>query len=211
MSNLEDITTELAVSYKQWKDGEKLKNTWKDKFFEAVTKEAKESPAEKYVTITAPDESVARERLQKQNPAWMVDEIRPISAGSDTYEAVLVENPAYAAFTYVNRDLGMIFQKQVSAGSIYVDDERLQEENPQLWHKVTVIPNADVIRNVIYECGGDVDQFEGLWYTYQGPRELKDLSTLDADTLAALSEYIYQGKPTVKLAAPRKAKDEELG
>jgi hypothetical protein len=52
------------------------------------------------------------------------------------------------------------------------------------------------------------NKIDYLWPESQ--RVLRPLDSLDADTLAALSEYIYEGKPTVKLAAPRKAKAEEL-
>jgi hypothetical protein len=212
LSDLTKITTELGEAYKAWKDGEKDKDELRKQFFTAIDERlAQEKPAEKYVTIghRGMAEEDARERLTKKYPTWKVDELRP---SGDGWEAILVELSAYAAFTFVNAADGKVYQRQVSAGSVYIDDERLLEEDPDLWFKVTEVPNRGTLADLLYECGVDhleVDnKIDYLWPESQ--RVLRPLDSLDADTLAALSEYIYEGKPTVKLAAPRKAKAEEL-
>lgn len=183
MSDLNAVTEQLAKAYESWKSGEKAKNKLRDEFFEAVNTTISEgSLAEKYASVHAPDEASARDRLKKQYPAWTVDEIR--SGKGDLWEAVLTEDPAFVSFTYVNKELKVVFQKQVSSGSIYIDDERLAEEDPELYDEVTYVPEPE--------------------------RQLKDLESLPPHVLAKLADYIYEGRPTVKLAAPRKAKDEEL-
>lgn len=220
MSDLDKITADLFESYNMWKDGEKSKNTDKDRFFEAVNNEIrKEKPAEKLVEtgrgFCGATEEKAREQIMKQHPTWTIDAIRPCENG---WEAILVENPKYTPYTYINRDLDppMAFQKQVSAGSVYVDDETLQENDPELWVKVTVVPNEDWIKNVMYHCNVDGHDLESELEEFMRilpgapQRQLKPLDSLDPEDLAQLSQYIYQGSPTVKLAAPRKAKDEEL-
>lgn len=182
MTDLNAVTEQLAKAYDSWKSGEKAKNKLRDEFFEAVLAEVESrSRAEKYASVSAKNEADARDKLNKQHPTWEIEEIRQ---NENQWEAVLVENPKYVAFTYVNKDLGLVFQKQVSAGSIYIDDERLAEEDPELYEQVTYIPEPQ--------------------------RELKQLETLPPDVLAKLTDYIYEGKPTIKLSAPRKAKDEEL-
>lgn len=183
MSDLDAVTEQLAKAYESWKSGEKAKNKLRDEFFDAVNTEiGGNSLAEKYASVNAPDEASARDRLKKQYPAWTVDEIR--QGEDDLWEAVLIENPNFVSFTYVNKEIGVVFQKQVSSGSIYIDDERLAEEDPDLYEEVTYVPEPE--------------------------RQLKDLESLPPHILAKLADYIYEGKPTVKLAAPRKAKDEEL-
>jgi len=181
MSDLDLITKGLAGAYKEWKSGEKSKNKFRDDFFQAIEDEVSSSPmAEKIATIGAADEASARSLLSKQYPSWTVDEIRETDG---VYQAILVENPQYVGFTYVNKDLGLAFQKQVSSGSVFVDDERLAEEDPELYEQVTYVPTE---------------------------RKLRDLESLPSELIAKLSEYIYEGKPTVKLAAPRKVKEEEV-
>jgi len=183
MSNLDTVTEQLATAYKGWKSGEKAKNKLRDEFFEAVDSQITNGNlAEKYSSVDAPDELSARDRFKKQNPTWVITEIR--KGEGDVWEAALTENPEFVAFTYVNKDLGVVFQKQVSSGSVYIDDERLAEENPDLYEDVTFVPEPE--------------------------RRLKDLESLPPNLLAKLADYIYEGRPTVKLAAPRKAKDEEL-
>lgn len=182
MSNLKSVTEKLAEAYSDWKSGEKAKNKLRDEFFAAANEEIKSGNlAEKYASVDAPDEASARDRLKKQFPAWEIEEIRN---DKNLWEAVLVENPDFVPFTYVNKELGVVFQKQVSSGSVYIDDERLAEDDPDLYEEVTYVPEPE--------------------------RQLKDLESLPPNVLAQLADYIYEGKPTVKLTAPRKAKDEEL-
>lgn len=183
MSNLNEITEQLAEAYADWKSGEKAKNKFRDQFFDAVNATVAEGNlAEKYASVNAPDESAARDRLRKQNPTWLIYELR--QGEGDLWEAVLTEDPSYVPFTYVNKELGLVFHKQVSSGSAFIDDERLAEEDPELYEAVTYVPEPE--------------------------RQLKNLEDLPPELLAKIADYIYEGRPTVKLTAPRKAKDEEL-
>lgn len=213
MSDLTKITKSLGESYKAWKDGEKAKDEDRKKFFTAVDEKLrKEKPAEKYVTVDTPgDEEEVRELLVKKYPTWVVEAVRPTPEGG-IWEAILTEITTFTPYTFVNKEDGKVYQRQVSAGSAYVDDERLQEEDPDLWLKVTEVPNRGVLADLLYECGVDHEEVDDRidYFWPDSERQLRDLESLDADTLAALSEYIYEGKPTVKLAAPRKAKAEEL-
>jgi hypothetical protein len=214
--SLNDITAELGTAYKEWKGGEKKKNAAKDKFFMAINAELNEQiPAQTYA-VSGPwgvgmSEEDAREEFVKRHPGWNVEELRVCSEG---WEAILVEDITLAPFTYVNKDEGMVYQRQVVSGSIMLDDERLQADDPELWNLVMEIPNRQIIENVMYECGQEPEDLSAaldtLWTNYNGPRTLKPLETLDDEVLARLSDYIYEGRPTVKLAAPRKAKAEEL-
>ncbi len=103
------------------------------------------------------------------------------SLDGDSYLVLLKENAKYKSFTFVNKDDKRVWTKQVVDGSPYVDEDALQAADPKLWERITV-----------------------------PVRELKPLEELDPDDLARLESFVYPGKSTEKLAAPRKAKADEL-
>lgn len=180
---LEETASCLGDQYDKWKAAEKKKDQFKKRFFKLATEAVNEQPlAERVITVTAPDEETAITRAKQQNPTWATaDEARQISAGSDTWEVLAVEDPAYKPFTFSQG--GRDFKRQVNTGSPVLDDERLEEEDPALYETVTYIPEPE--------------------------RQLKDFKDLDAATLAKLAQYIYYGKPQVKLPAPTKTKEED--
>lgn len=212
---LRDVTAKLGMDYKQWKEGEKAKNKAREEFFKLAT-QAIPALEERVVTITADSEEAAREEIERIYPRHRLDDIRPLSPGASDWEAIIIENPALRKFTYVNPSDGMVYERQVSDGSPGLDDERLKAENPDLYARVTTVPNEDWIKDVMYHCGVvtiNVDEeFNKYLRTLDGApeRTLRDLDSLEDKDLAELADYIYEGKPTVKLAAPRPAKEEEL-
>ena len=88
------------------------------------------------------------------------------------------------AFEYVNKTDGLVYSRQISNGAPLLDDERLREEDPELWDQITYIPEPE--------------------------RTLKPLDELDPELLAKVGSYLITGRVTTKLGAPRKAKPEEL-
>ena len=88
----------------------------------------------------------------------------------------------------VNHDDGNIYRRNISQAGPSLDDERLKQENPKLWKRIT--EEREVPATVV--------------------RALKDLETLPDKDLAAMQEYFVPGPMTVKLDAPRKAKPDEL-
>lgn len=216
MSELDRITTLLGQEYKQWKTSEKTKDGIREEFFDAATKTTN-NLSERYVIVPhslGMTEEGARAACEQYYSRWNVGAIRVCSDG---WEAILIEKPEYQTFSYVNHELGLVFTKQVNDGAPMLDDELLKAEDPDLYKEVTAIPFEGWIKDVMYHCGvdgNDVDDELEKYLTLLsgGPeRKLKNLESLDTDTLAKLSDYIYEGQPTVKLAAPRKAKEEELG
>lgn len=182
MSNLQGITNKLGSSYDMWKVWEKEKEATKKEFFNEVTKLlSEETPAQILEEVYASDADVARERAAKKFPRFKVLDVILDKPG--VYRVALEENPAYRSFQYVNEDDGMIYQKTVVEGSAILDDDRIKEEDPEFWEEISFVPTD---------------------------RQLKPLEELSSTQLAKLAEYMYAGKPTVKLTAPRKAKEEEL-
>lgn len=95
------------------------------------------------------------------------------------------ERPEFMGYSYVNVSDGMVYTRQVVDGPQLLDDDRLEQEDPHLFATATI---------------------ELPW----GVTMVRPFDTLHPDDLAAISKYLYRGAPTVKLPAPRRAKDEEL-
>lgn len=87
-------------------------------------------------------------------------------------------------FEYVNKQDGMIYSRQISKAAPSLDDDRLREEDPELWEQITYIPEPQ--------------------------RTLRPLEDLSPEQLAKVGEYLVAGKVTTKLSAPKKAKPEDL-
>lgn len=185
--SLHELTAELGKAYKTWKSGETSKDNLRKDFFQSVTDRYANSKGEleeRYVVVDGTDLDVAEAKLRQKYPRWDILDIRVDEGYPDRFEAIIVERPEFKPYTFVNPTDGMVYTKQVSAGSIYVDDERLAQENPDLWEKVSYVPEPE--------------------------RQLRSLDDLAPDVLAELAEYMYEGPPKVSLPAPRKAKPEEL-
>lgn len=180
--NLNQITSELGKNYKSWKQAEKSKNKAKDQFFAAVTQELEQdTPAQIIQTIKAKSDYEARDVAAKKYPTYIVLTLDEPEEG--IFKVTLEEDVTMRPFIYVNAEDGMVYQRQVVEGSSLLDDDRLREENPRLWEEITHIPNELV---------------------------MKPLEDLSDSQLESLREFMYSGRPVVKLAAPRKAKPEEL-
>jgi hypothetical protein len=212
---LESITARLGMDYKAWKEAEGTKNGTKDEFFKAANTAIE--PDEKLVVTGDEGRGLSKEDaislLEKRNPGWVVEDIRVAPPGGAGWEAIMIEDVSLKAFTFVNKADGMVYQRQHVAGSPMLDDELIQAENPELWKKITTVPYEAWIKEVIYHCNSeDVDKEFEAFLEFEGAPErvLRPLNELEPELLAEIQPYIYYSKPSVKLAAPRKAKPEEL-
>lgn len=95
--------------------------------------------------------------------------------------AVIEEDPSSKPYVHINRKLGMVIKREVSQGGPSLDDERLKREDPDLWKRIS-----------------------------KPTRVLKSTDKISDKDIGAMSEYLVPGKMTAKLAAPRKAKPDEL-
>lgn len=182
MSNqsLLEITKKLGEAYTENKKWDKSKSEYRVEFFK-IAKEQHGILAEKIVNVPATSLAEAIASAEKQYPTWT-----PLSAteSNEGFDVRVRENPDYMPFTFVNPEDGMVYQKQVVAGSVMFDDERFKEDHPKLYDVVTYVPEPK--------------------------RELRPLDDLSDEQIAVIQDYVYEGKPVVKLAAPRKAKEDEL-
>jgi hypothetical protein len=191
--DLAGVTSTLGTHYTDWKQAEKDKNVWKDKFFAMATATvAEDHPLEEMlVTVDrrfAADEEAAQAYLAQYHPRFTVDALRlnpdPVDNGR-TWEAILVENPAYVSYSFVNVEDGMVYTRAVQDGPMLLDEKLLEQMDFDLYETL---------------C------FELPW----GQTVMRPLDQLEPTELAAVRTYLYHGKPTIKLNPPRKAKAEEL-
>ena len=182
MNKISSVTHNLGEAYRQWKASEKEKNEYKNEFFELAEEETPESLAQEVQRIYGPTTNEAVSRAQEQFPSWRVKDCEPIE-DTQYFTVLLEEDPKYRPYSYVNAEDKMVYTKQVTSGAPYLDDERLKATNPSLYEQVT------------YE---------------KRERRLRSLDELTPEQMAEVQEFIFEGKPTIKLAPPRKAKPEEL-
>jgi hypothetical protein len=179
--DLRNLTRELGTHYDQWKESEKRKNHLRDEFFHQINEELKqEVPPQIVVEFPTDDEEAALRQAQRQYIRHRVVSTAPVEGG---FQVILEEDAELRPFTYINEADGRVYQRIISEGSPTLDDDSLQEENPALWEAITE----------------EVTE-----------RKLRPLEQLTPEQLEQLQPYISMPKPQVRLAAPRKAKDEEL-
>jgi hypothetical protein len=177
---LNDVTRRLGENYDLYKEYEKAKNRLRDQFFERVTEELAEEVPPQIIAEYEGDEEQALRQAQRQYVRHKVISTEKTKGG---YKVILEEDPAFRPFEYVNPSDGRVYRRSVVAGSPSLDDDALQEENPELWHSITEV----VVK-----------------------RELKPLEDLTPEQVAELQPYITMPEPQVKLTAPRRATQEEL-
>jgi hypothetical protein len=177
---LAELTQKLGVVYTEAKKWDTQKSEYRKKFFELADK-FQGALAEKIVLVTADSLANAIVEAEKTYASWTPLSATQVKGGFDVH---LKEDPKYKPFSYVNSDDNMVYQKQVVAGPVILDDERLKKDNPTLYEEVTYMPEPK--------------------------RELRPLNELSDEQIVILQDYIYEGKPVVKLAAPRKIKEDEL-
>lgn len=184
-SELDKVTNELGYQYRVWKGAEKKKEESKKQFFELVNNEVN-MLAERLVEISARDEAQAFDIVKMRYPRWIICDFRctKVMESKRVFEFIIEENREYKTHSFTNPTDGLVYTRQVVAGSPQIDDERLREDDPELYEAVTYVPEPE--------------------------RQLRPLDELTDVEMAKLSEYMYEGAPIVKLAAPRKAKPEDL-
>jgi hypothetical protein len=204
---IEDVVGELSSAYFSAKTEGNKKDKLRLEFFELATKQQDE-PAEKVVATKARSESDARHIIEQRYPAWTISEIRATDGEGGYWEAIIEENPELQPFS-IEHD-GWIWERRIASGSIFVDDDRLGVDDPDLWKEVTDFEHREILENILYECGVDSEEvsakLDALGEAYGLPRKLRPLEELEAHHYAALQDYIYEGKPKVTLAAPKKVK-----
>lgn len=178
--DLSQITTDLGSAHKSSKELEKKLKDCRAKFFEAVDEEILSSETLARQTITVPEDVDPIAYIKQFHPGW-----KEVESGPQEFTYIIEEDPAFKKFVYVNHDDGNVYRRNVSQAGPSLDNERLKEEDPDLWKRISD-PKV------------------------QRVRVLKDLETISNKDLKLMQEYFVPGPMTVKLDTPRKAKPDEL-
>lgn len=207
-----EVIADLAPAYKSWKSSEKKKEKFRKEFFPSITAflEENEEQAEKVVTVVAEGPDEAKALAEKANPFWIADETQQ-TVEPGTYDVIIVENPEFQPFT-IEYD-GQVWGRQIASGPQLLDDDRMMEEDIDLYMSITKYAGEDLIREIIaYTIDEEPDSLEVYEvlemfceHRREGKRVLKPLEELDPETLAKVQPYMYEGQPSVKLPAPKKA------
>lgn len=223
------ITKEFGLEYSAAKSSDKKMKQLQREFFDAATEMlSQQSLARKTVEVP---EGANAEWLEQHYPGWkVVSSLRP-GKEPDIWEAVLEEDPAKLAFTYVNPDDHMVYARTTAQGTPMLDDERLRDEDPELWEQISDYPEPwfGLVRDAMKEAftaGANIDHglnrvdslyeinSRGLVANFLRDRGiervLKPIDELTDEQLQALQDYLVPAPVTVRLVPPRKAKQEEL-
>lgn len=182
---LEETTGDLGIHYAAWKENEGLKNEDKERFWTLAVQACSDRYMEEILVEVAGAGLTLAEATARAEMYYPRHEVSAIRSSGSGHEVSMIERPEFMSFTYVNATDGMVYTRQIVEGSLLLDDKRLQAEDHELHDHVT---------------------FELPW----GERVVRPFETLDSEQLSAISRYVYHDKPTVKLAPPRPAKEEEL-
>lgn len=181
MRTLEEVAPLLGHAYGEWKQYEGRKNEYKNDFFALADKALKgQTLATKVVEVEAETLAQARARVERHHSAWLIGLVRKTYEGR--FEIVLNEDPSLKPFSFEWE--GVKYARTVSRGAVMIDDDWLAEAEPDLYEQVTIaLP----------------------W----GDRMAIPVEHLPAVVIGRLSRFLYNAKPTARLAAPRPVKAEE--
>jgi hypothetical protein len=175
--DIEQVSSDLGIAYAADKLAEKDLKNEKAAFYKLLDEEvASEKLAHKKVDV--PHSVDPDEWLEKWHPGWrFADDEKKIG------KVVIEEHPSFKKRTYVNREDGVVYGRTVKEANPSLDDERLREQDPELWERISHTEEV---------------------------RVLNDLETISKADFAKMKKYFVPGKLTVSLMTPRKAKPDEL-
>lgn len=174
---IQEVTAEFGITYDVSKLSETDLKAIKAEFYRLLDEEvAAEKLAHKNVSV--PHSVDPDEWLAKFYPGWrFVDEEKKIG------KVVIEEDPSFKKRTYVNKEDGRVYGRTIKEGNPQLDDERLREDDPELWERITHV---------------------------QETRVLDDMDEISKGDFAKMKKYFVPGKLTVSMLTPRKAKPDEL-
>lgn len=212
--DLVELTTDLGETHALKKESTaELEQLRKDFFDEATKACAAKALARKTATLELEGLPIeeAQALIYRKNPGWTIVEVQEDEGG---FKAILEEDPAFADFVFINPEDKQVYRRQRVDGTMVLDDEMCQGSDPDFWYEITTWRDYDALAELIYESGVDHTEIEeriDAWAEQVGwPRTIKPIEEWTDNQMKRAEPFLYQKAPTLKLAAPRKAKPEEL-
>jgi hypothetical protein len=208
LNEIRYICDDLCDAYFIKKDAEKEQAQLRVEFFDKATEENASQPLAHKTHFSNTNDS---EQVQKYNPGWRILDTKKVKDG---WKFSLEEDPAFKEYVYVvkrSNDFGYHIKRSIVSGSLVLDDERLRDEWPELWYRITEQPLHSMLVNLATDCGvGNPDQIATEFAIENSlPRNLLPLESLNDELRHKIKPYLYEAPPTIKLLI-RKAKKEEL-
>ena len=221
-----EIAGELGEVYFIRKEAEDEQKALREEFFEAITASyADQDLARKSVAIPEDVATVAdaEDYARQYHSGWRVVESRVEESQDGRLYVTIEEDPAFKPFiAVVERDpweipaptkkapnrtklvYGYVVTKTIAAGSVLVDDERMRAVDPDLYNRVTRLPDWwDAITDVIGSKGDPAKVFARL-APYRVMRD--DLTSKELDEI---KPYTYEGPKQARLNVRYANKDEQ--
>lgn len=179
--DITEVTEDFGEIYSTSKEWEKLKKTAQEIFFKAATQERSKErlPRMSVVTLEGP------KWIEDHYPGWrIIDSDDGMSVPGGTFY-LLEEDPSLMEYVFTNPDDGMVYKRSRTEGGARLDDERLKEEDPDL--------------------------FEEISEWTEPTQVIRDKSTWTDEQAARIKPYLLPGKVGVKLEPPRVAKKRGSG
>lgn len=202
--SLDQVTKELGEHHAALAKEKAALAESREKFFALATETLEEKNLARLVA-KVPAETSVDEYVGKYHPGYRIVE-------QDGDQVILEEDPAYLPFVYVNPITGKKYERNVVQPQPLLDDETLAWEDPDLWFRVSDIPEPwdGILRELLAEVGGDYPaEIDDLLKDTSIPRIVKAPEDIDLDDLTALTPYFVPAPISLKLEPPRKAKPED--
>lgn len=210
--NIETVTKRFGAAYERNKKAKTWLEQQQKRLFQAFDEQIELHPPQRRRSTVIPEGKDAKEYITKFHPGWRI-----VSQQEDI--VILDENPSLLSHTFTNHETGMVYGRARVEASPSLDDDRLRQEDPQLWERITIWPEPwyslvhDAVKNftAVPWSPDSLDEVVGEHLTAHGvERVLRDLNTLSTNDLALIEQYIIPGPVSVRLIPPRKTKPEEL-
>lgn len=207
---IEDITSDFGFAYKEAKVTAKVKDDLQKRFFQAATAELEKTSLAQKVVEFDNTKYTPLDWVATYHPGWRFAELHQ---GGDNL-ILIEENPALLPYIYVNKRDKIVYARTTSSGSPQLDDERLRQDDPDLWNEISqwpepwlsLVTNAFKSLNIL-----NPEEQAQIFLQDQGvQRTLKPIESLDDDQLVSLQEYLVPAPIAVRLVPPRLAKEDEL-
>lgn len=222
MADLDTLVKELGEVYFIRKEADDEQKKYRDQFFKAATKESEAGSLARLVVQTPTDtstEAEARAYVERYYPGYVINEVVHHTQGGWTIS--IEEDPSLTSFEHVveiedgvtdakgNTHPGYRIVRTSRAGSAVLDDERLQEKDPDLWDSITTIDNYDLIADMLWHANVDRSDIPSVINSSGLPRVLKPIEDLDPEDVEKIKPYMHEGPRSVALNVYY-AKEEEL-
>lgn len=162
----------------------------RQEFFDAATSSIQEDELATKTILLDEWTDELKNRVVKYHPGW---EIISAREADDGFKVIVRENADLKQVT-VEYD-GYKITKQIRSGTVMIDDDRMKNEDPDLYESITTWPDwlYFILDNVSEE------KFEGWASEYRWKKIFIDPADWSDETREAVADYTYEGPKTKAL------------